>query len=130
VSKRGWIALGLGLAVIAIAAAALVWSGDGGGESPVPDTAGDAGVVEGHSADSTGPARISAEVTTGDPVPDDVVDEVFGLLDDAGFAPTMNATYSVKFGEDTDSVLVQGEFESGERTFEFRYTNGQWKLLD
>jgi len=130
-----WVAVGVvALALVAFGAYRLLAeepARSGGADLEMPEqTTSPATTEEEPSLDTTGAAAVPADVTVGDPVPDDVVAVLFDLVSSAGYTPKMNETYVVEFGETTQDVLVSGTFEEGEHSFEFEYDEGEWRLED
>jgi len=133
-NRWAWIVIGVvALALVAFGVYRLLADEPAqprGADLEMPEVTTAPATTEEPSLDTTGAAAVPAEVTVDDPVPDDVVAVLFDMVSSAGYTPRMNETYLVEFGESTERVLVSGEFEQGEQSFEFEYDDGEWRLED
>ncbi len=118
---------------------AVLWddsTGDGGGPAPLPSaqeqdapvSSDVSATIESEDASATMPGRVDPSVTVGDPVPDDLLQEFFGMIESAGATPIMNETYTIEFVGTTDNVRIEGRFEEGSQAFDFEFDDGLWKL--
>lgn len=126
---------GISLAVIAAAFAWALVSGsdspsDPGGPVELPPASESGGVPTAtiEPVPDDGPGAVDPSLTADDPVPDDLVGELFALVEASGDAPLANETYTVEFEETTEKVRIEGSFENGPAEYEFEYDDGAWKL--
>lgn len=133
----GAVALALVAALVAVGVIAL---GGGSrltepGDGPAPLPAGDSGrgsvPVDESAVATASPVEggpVDPSLTAEDPVPDDLVELFFIMIEEAGKTPVANKTYTVEFDGSTDKVRIEGEFQEGSAEFEFEYEDGNWKI--
>lgn len=126
-----------GFIAVAIVAAGVAWAlasrgpePQTGGPAELPAVTGEGGVptVTAPPAQPDETPAVDPGLTAADPVPDDVVSHLFGLVETDGDAPLPNETYTVEFVETTTKVHISGTFANGAADYEFEYEDGAWKL--
>lgn len=123
--------------VLVLIAAAFAWAlasgpGPSGSDGPVelPAASEAGGVPTGTivPVPEEESSTIAPALTADDPVPDDLVSQLFDLVEAQGDAPLVNETYTVEFVETTEKVRIEGAFENGTAEYEFEYEDGAWSL--
>ncbi len=126
--RSKWLAVAA-VSLFAVVVTVLLMVSRGGGQSIRIGPFGADDASEGGISVEESGASTTTAASPDDPVPMPLVQELFDLLDEAGFEPAAEGTYTVQFVDSVDKVRISGVFADGkEHEFVFVSTGGDWEI--